>query len=101
MWCLSECVFMIMFYLFSSRRLHTRCSLVTGVQTCALPISAFRGIFCVKIVSWRSALFHALHITTGARIYFHFIPLVDKKRHLDLYPRFYGRTFQRDRKSVV
>src|SRR3546814_13400986 len=27
-----------MFCLFSSRRLHTRCALVTGVQTCALPI---------------------------------------------------------------
>src|SRR3546814_5216014 len=25
-------------FFFSSRRLHTRCSLVTGVQTCALPI---------------------------------------------------------------
>src|SRR3546814_2411929 len=24
----------------SSRRLHTRCALVTGVQTCALPISS-------------------------------------------------------------
>src|SRR3546814_4608192 len=29
---------MIMF-VFSSRRRHTRCALVTGVQTCALPIS--------------------------------------------------------------
>src|SRR3546814_4286534 len=30
---------MICFYFFvSSRRLHTSCSLVTGVQTCALPI---------------------------------------------------------------
>src|SRR3546814_10882620 len=28
----------IMFFLFSSRRRHTRCALVTGVQTCALPI---------------------------------------------------------------
>src|SRR3546814_1692624 len=27
-----------MFFLFSSRRRHTRCALVTGVQTCALPI---------------------------------------------------------------
>src|SRR3546814_11542521 len=27
---------------FSSRRRHTRCALVTGVQTCALPISARR-----------------------------------------------------------
>src|SRR3546814_6027159 len=32
-----------MLFFFSSRRLHTRCALVTGVQTCALPIS------------WRSA----------------------------------------------
>src|SRR3546814_2406673 len=27
-------------FFFSSRRRHTRCALVTGVQTCALPISA-------------------------------------------------------------
>src|SRR3546814_2382418 len=31
------CVF-VMFFFFSSRRRHTRCALVTGVQTCALPI---------------------------------------------------------------
>src|SRR3546814_1122495 len=28
----------IIFFFFSSRRRHTRCALVTGVQTCALPI---------------------------------------------------------------
>src|SRR3546814_617455 len=28
-----------MYFFFSSRRRHTRCALVTGVQTCALPIS--------------------------------------------------------------
>src|SRR3546814_18647631 len=28
-------------YFFSSRRRHTRCALVTGVQTCALPIYRF------------------------------------------------------------
>src|SRR3546814_9559791 len=34
-----------MFFFFSSRRRHTRCALVTGVQTCALPISTpFRQI---------------------------------------------------------
>src|SRR3546814_11113000 len=27
------------FFFFSSRRRHTRCALVTGVQTCALPIA--------------------------------------------------------------
>src|SRR3546814_1967591 len=32
----SSCV---CFFFFSSRRRHTRCALVTGVQTCALPIS--------------------------------------------------------------
>src|SRR3546814_14056368 len=32
--CFSAC-----FFFFSSRRRHTRCALVTGVQTCALPIS--------------------------------------------------------------
>src|SRR3546814_7461570 len=29
-------------FFFSSRRRHTRCALVTGVQTCALPISGHR-----------------------------------------------------------
>src|SRR3546814_3411614 len=28
-------------FFFSSRRRHTRCAVVTGVQTCALPISLF------------------------------------------------------------
>src|SRR3546814_14598105 len=32
------CVVFLLFF-FSSRRRHTRCALVTGVQTCALPIS--------------------------------------------------------------
>src|SRR3546814_1425528 len=37
-----ECVFwwfLFLCFFFSSRRRHTRCALVTGVQTCALPIS--------------------------------------------------------------
>src|SRR3546814_5313211 len=29
---------MLLFFFFSSRRRHTICALVTGVQTCALPI---------------------------------------------------------------
>src|SRR3546814_1769295 len=31
-------LFGFLFFFFSSRRRHTRCALVTGVQTCALPI---------------------------------------------------------------
>src|SRR3546814_10849234 len=43
--CFVVCVFCdrllnVFFFFFSSRRRHTRCALVTGVQTCALPILA-------------------------------------------------------------
>src|SRR3546814_8446703 len=37
----------VLFFFFSSRRRHTRCALVTGVQTCALPI-------CDKAVEFSS-----------------------------------------------
>src|SRR3546814_2454632 len=33
------CEVCVVSFFFSSRRRHTRCALVTGVQTCALPIS--------------------------------------------------------------
>src|SRR3546814_7392835 len=37
------CLVCYVFVFFSSRSRHTRCALVTGVQTCALPISAARS----------------------------------------------------------
>src|SRR3546814_3673499 len=37
--CIFRFLCSIFFFFFSSRRRHTRCALVTGVQTCALPIS--------------------------------------------------------------
>src|SRR3546814_4315351 len=37
------CLYLSVFFFFSSRRRHTRYALVTGVQTCALPISTRRG----------------------------------------------------------
>src|SRR3546814_1710512 len=42
------------FFFFSSRRRHTRCALVTGVQTCALPIytdAEGRLVLC-DAISW-------------------------------------------------
>src|SRR3546814_9085847 len=36
------------FFFFSSRRRHTRCALVTGVQTCALPIYANIARYATK-----------------------------------------------------
>src|SRR3546814_2524756 len=38
----------LIFFFFSSRRRHTRCALVTGVQTCALPISLPEGVVLVS-----------------------------------------------------
>src|SRR3546814_17827919 len=40
-------------FLFSSRRRHTRCALVTGVQTCALPIltPALAGVERLLLIS--------------------------------------------------
>src|SRR3546814_707770 len=35
-------------FVFSSRRRHSRCALVTGVQTCALPISVERAVEIAK-----------------------------------------------------
>src|SRR3546814_13155380 len=43
--CKYRCVFILFF--FSSRRRHTRCALVTGVQTCALPISMAAAMILV------------------------------------------------------
>src|SRR3546814_14002184 len=37
-------VISFVFFFFSSRRRHTRCALVTGVQTCTLPICGRGGI---------------------------------------------------------
>src|SRR3546814_693976 len=43
-------------FFFSSRRRHTRCALVTGVQTCALPISeqwhVGRNVFIAAHEDW-------------------------------------------------
>src|SRR3546814_1455689 len=38
------------YFYFSSRRRHTRCELVTGVQTCALPISMTVDDFILALV---------------------------------------------------
>src|SRR3546814_10883767 len=55
----------ILLFFFSSRRRHTRCALVTGVQTCALPISrqcraeGSRGKKLVRPAAQRKAVEHA------------------------------------------
>src|SRR3546814_9530545 len=48
-------VFLFVFF-FSSRRRHTRCALVTGVQTCALPISIGTILEITPLLPWRPAI---------------------------------------------
>src|SRR3546814_3684562 len=55
------------FFFFSSRRRHTRCALVTGVQTCALPIFAV-GVSTDMVFLF--VLFGALLDGAGAGNYF-------------------------------
>src|SRR3546814_1190082 len=38
-------------FFFSSRRRHTRCALVTGVQTCALPISVLPEYLSLELAA--------------------------------------------------
>src|SRR3546814_7310281 len=53
-----------MLFFFSSRRRHTRCALVTGVQTCALPISGVwqRALLrSIRCASWLIFAFRKLN----------------------------------------
>src|SRR3546814_3493562 len=60
-------------FLFSSRRRHTRCALVTGVQTCAHPIcrrcaqAGKSAFFAPRLAQGKDTLFnHALNGYQGA-----------------------------------
>src|SRR3546814_9201487 len=56
----------MVFFFFSSRRRHTRCALVTGVQTCALPICGFARLAGIACWRRRSTSHHPLPAqTTG------------------------------------
>src|SRR3546814_1141907 len=67
------------FFFFSSRRRHTRCALVTGVQTCALPIyrrlAAVRermgqaGIDTMLVHTFANIFYLIGHQTTGLANY--------------------------------
>src|SRR3546814_20206840 len=62
-------------FVFSSRRRHTRCALVTGVQTCALPIchpDAGRFNAGQKLIFWSVVLFGLALSATGVIMLFPF-----------------------------
>src|SRR3546814_7076926 len=69
--CLLVCFYSLFFFFFSSRRRHTRCALVTGVQTCALPIWPRRSITPgVKLLATTSLFSTSLSTTSLARGFF-------------------------------
>src|SRR3546814_1553857 len=57
-------------FFFSSRRRHTRCALVTGVQTCALPVFNFRRVLCERWAYDKIILLgdsaHTAHFSIGS-----------------------------------
>src|SRR3546814_8538350 len=57
---------MYIFFFFSSRRRHTRCALVTGVQTCALPILGWHLSRSGKATTASAALEQALITRYGS-----------------------------------
>src|SRR3546814_2226767 len=66
-----------LYFFFSSRRRQTRCALVTGVQTCALPIYGqdLRGEDTLLPVSGRSLRRRTAHLRFDVR--FHLAPGIE------------------------
>src|SRR3546814_7682947 len=63
--CIWNCHLLFMlncFFFFSSRRRHTRCALVTGVQTCALPI------YMLKAATREREVDAVVNTDTGQRV---------------------------------
>src|SRR3546814_2974236 len=60
----------LVFFFFSSRRRHTRCALVTGVQTCALPISSCSDCWSIStghdfLLCWCRCRQRSLMVSNG------------------------------------
>src|SRR3546814_10427048 len=63
----------VMFFFFSSRRRHTICALVTGVQTCALPIS--HGLDCIFLLAPTSPASRVAAVAREASGYLYYVSL--------------------------
>src|SRR3546814_2743932 len=90
-------VLIVFFFFFSSRRRHTRCALVTGVQTCALPIylqriTADEALRYVSELESRAASIREIYELLQSRIFPRM--LVEKT------PSYVYRRELLDRKSV-
>src|SRR3546814_19639493 len=63
-------------FFFSSRRRHTRCALVTGVQTCALPIFAQQNMLQLIELRWIAVIGQVLTIAIVTVIFRIELPLL-------------------------
>src|SRR3546814_8927638 len=104
-----------MLFFFSSRRRHTRCALVTGVQTCALPIlgktkyrsrttlfTKFLKAICPSpLLETILVLFHHKQFRNLKHFYLYYVRVYMKGefRRTVSYNRFLE--LRQDRKSVV
>src|SRR3546814_18850199 len=92
----------------SSRRRHTRCALVTGVQTCALPIYVFRkAVEGIEVHGDEMAPRSAERYLDVVLRHFIIAPATSERRpdraavENAALPRFVGFRRAQDRKSVV
>src|SRR3546814_5723878 len=83
-------VFFFIFF-FSSRRRHTRCALVTGVQTCALPISQIRRRPAASAVAAGALALYLLRRPLGALFRRIYVRISNRTEEIS----------ETDRKSVV
>src|SRR3546814_9017974 len=67
-------------FFFSSRRRHTRCALVTGVQTCALPILLADSRRAWSIVAIHQPMFSPRQDRDNALLREHLLPVLERHR---------------------
>src|SRR3546814_17554814 len=72
-------MFNLLVFFFSSRRRHTRCALVTGVQTCALPISNIQKTVA-RLIPWVSGSYRTHPLVTVIHRLFYREPTVQARR---------------------
>src|SRR3546814_3170743 len=84
-------LFCVCIFFFSSRRRHTRCALVTGVQTCALPIyispSCFTFSFALDFVLFSTIIHYfllpsILHFFFTFQLSFIYFIIIISNKHL-------------------
>src|SRR3546814_5348792 len=93
----SDMYYCVLFcFFFSSRRRHTRCALVTGVQTCALPILVLAGWEVKSLRAGKAQLVDSYVLLKDGEAWLlgsHITPLTTASTHVIADPT--------DRKSVV